>query len=168
MDITRIIVDVIVNPANSAGIGCFKIGHKCLDNVIHQKAGPRLREECTNILNKSSLETSHIIVTKGYNLPSKYVFHTVGPIWKNNMTHEKKKIKMMQPRNCYVNCITRAERMHLNSIAIPCISTGVFSMPKELSAKIAIKTVLEWKGNVKIILCTYTDEDYKIYINIIK
>ena len=79
-DITLLDVDVIINPANADGIGCFKIDHKCLDNIIHQKAGPRLRQECMNILNGSKLETGQPLITKSYGLPCSNVCHVVDDI----------------------------------------------------------------------------------------
>src|SRR5579872_7384501 len=86
-DITQLKVDAIVNAANSDGLGCFNYDHKCIDNVIHNKAGPDLRLECQQILssmNPSKIPTAGVIITNAYNLPCNYIVHTVGPIYKES------------------------------------------------------------------------------------
>lgn len=167
-DITQLNVDAIVNAANSDGVGCFNYDHKCIDNVIHNKAGPGLRLECQEILslmNPSKIPTSGAIVTKAYNLPCKYVIHTVGPIYKE----ANKKLCNKQLAMCYINCMKIAHKNKWNHIAFCCISTGLYGFPAYDAADIAIKSVKKFidvtKTNVKVIFCTFKDSDYNIYWN---
>ncbi len=163
-DITLLQVDVIINPANSKGLGCFQLGHKCLDNIIHACSGPRLRDECRRILNGNEISTSKCIITQSYNLPSKYIIHTVGPIAKNNQKLEFDKLAQT-----YINCLEMAKKYNCRTIAFPCISTGVFGYPRGESAQIALRTVMNWLKNENMfcIFCTFLPEDYKIYNEIL-
>lgn len=166
-DITQIKVDTIVNAANADGLGCFENGHKCIDNVIHNKAGPKLRLECKKILNGSKLKTSDTIITHGYNLPSKYIIHTVGPIYDKSKHIEHS----LELEKCYTNCLSLADKYGLRSIVFCCISTGIYGFPKDSAARIALNAVNKYiyntKSKIKIIFCTYTDRDYAIYKNLI-
>ena len=119
-DITQIKTDAIINAANADGLGCFEYGHKCIDNVIHSKAGPQIQIECNSILNGKKIETSGAIITKGYNLSSKYVLHTVGPIY-DKKNHD---LCCKQLSQCYINCMQIAIKHNLKSIVFCCISTG--------------------------------------------
>lgn len=166
-DITTLDIDIIVNAANSNGTGCYKIGHNCIDNIIHNKAGPRLREEMIAKLNGQLIPTSGVVISKAYNLPSKNIFHTVGPIV-DKVTREQ----LIQLSNCYTNCLNKAMDIKQRSIAFCCISTGVYNMPKNIAAQVAIRTVKQWvkthKYPIKIVFCVYTDDDlqiYKTYLN---
>lgn len=166
-DITQIKADAIVNAANSDGMGCFEYEHKCIDNVIHNKAGPKLRLECKNILNGSKLQTSNAIITKGYNLPAKYIIHTVGPIY-DSTKHIEHSIQL---EKCYTNCLTLADNYNLQSIVFCCISTGIYGFPKNLASKIAYTTINKYiyntRSKIKIIFCTYSNNDYVIYKNLL-
>ena len=112
------------------------------------------------------LQTGKAFITKGYNLPSKYVIHTVGPIIYENVTEKE----ILELKNCYINSLELAKENNIKTIAFPCISTGEFRFPKELASKIAIETVKEYldtneKYFEKIIFNVFSDEDYKIYLN---
>lgn len=169
-DITRLRVGAIVNPANSQGLGCFNPKHRCLDNIIGLSAGVCLRNECNEIMKKKdyNLETGEAFITKGYNLAAKYIIHTVGPII-NFRVSENQKLELAK---CYKSCLELAYKNNIRTVAFPCISTGLFSFPKELAASIAIKTVdeyLDTNNNYfdKIIFCVFTDEDYRAYKEIL-
>lgn len=167
-DITTLNVDVIVNAANSQMLGCFHPLHNCIDNIIHSKAGVQLRLECNDIMKGNTAKNGEVIVTKGYNLPCTYVFHTVGPIVNDKVT--KDNIKDLE--KCYLNCLKKADELNLNTIAFCCISTGVFGYPKEDAAKLAVRLVQKYlketKSNLKVIFDVFTEEDYEIYSNILK
>lgn len=158
-DITNIAVDAIVNAANSAMLGCFNPKHKCIDNVIHSKAGPRLRMECRNIMENNNI--SRAIITKGHCLPSKFVIHVAGPIYDKNKDQAK------TLANCYSDCLTLAFKYRLGSIAFCCISTGLYGYPKDDAASIAIRVAKNWLSShdnkMDIIFDVFSDEDYNIY-----
>ena len=165
-DITTLKIDSIVNAANSQGLGCFIPCHKCIDNQIHSSAGIKLRLECNKIMKEKNyfLHTGKSFITKGYNLPSKYIIHTVGPIIQTNVT-EKEEIQLV---NCYTSSLELALKNRIKSIAFPCISTGEYRFPKEKACKLAILAVenfLEDHNNDfdKIIFNVYEKEDYEIY-----
>lgn len=167
-DITRLKIDSVVNPANSQGLGCFNPNHKCLDNILGLSAGVCLRLECDKIMKKRNynLKTGESIITNGYNLPSKYIIHTVGPIINNKVTKKEKQ----QLALCYINCLELAKKNNIKTIAFPCISTGIFSFPKDIACNIAIKTVDNYLDNNKnyferIIFCVFSQEDYNYYMN---
>ena len=164
-DITTLRCDAIVNAANSQMLGCFIPNHRCIDNAIHTFAGTRLREECFNLMKKLGREakTGEAFITSAYNLPSKYVIHTVGPIVVRSLTEEN--IKDLE--NCYLSCLKLAESKNVSTIAFCCISTGEFHFPNKEAARIAINTVLRYKqttnSNMKIIFNVFKEEDYDIY-----
>ena len=164
-DITTLKIDAIVNAANSQGLGCFIPCHKCIDNSIHSASGAQLRLECNKIMQEiGMLQTGKAFITKGYNLPSKYVIHTVGPIIYENVTEKE----ISELKNCYKNSLELAKENNIKTIAFPCISTGEFRFPKGLASKIAIETIKEYLDTneeyfEKIIFNVFSDEDYKIY-----
>ncbi len=166
-DITTLNADAIVNAANSAMLGCFCPNHACIDNAIHTFAGVQVRLDCNDIMKGSHAQNGEVIVTKAYNLPSKFIFHTVGPIVNGRVTKENKS----DLAKCYQNCLAKADEMKLDSIAFCCISTGVFGYPKKEAAKLAVQTVKEYKlnsnSNIKIIFNVFTEEDYGIYRRIL-
>ncbi len=139
-DITRLKVDAIVNAANSQMLGCFHPLHKCIDNAIHSAAGVQLREEL--MLQQGHEEsTGQAKITKAYNLPCKYVIHTVGPIIPNGIPTEFQKEQLA---SCYRSIMSCADENHLESVAFCCISTGEFRrFPNQLAAEIAVQTVKE-------------------------
>ncbi len=157
-DITTVEVEVIVNAANTTLLGGGGI-----DGAIHRKAGSKLLEECRTL---SGCKVGEAKITKGYNLPAKFVIHTVGPIWKGGFSNESGELK-----NCYLNSLKLAERYGLRSIAFPAISTGFYNYPKEEAARIAISTVKSYLSKSKIekvIFVLHSDFDYTLYQNILR
>lgn len=167
-DITTLNADAIVNAANSAMLGCFQPLHNCIDNAIHTFAGVQVRLDCNDIMKGHEAENGKVIVTKAYNLPSKFIFHTVGPVVYGRVTEENKS----DLAKCYLNCLAKADEMQLKSIAFCCISTGVFGYPKEEAAQLAVKAVREYKAqtssSLKIIFDVFTENDYELYRRILK
>lgn len=111
------------------------------------------------------LQTGKAFMTNGYNLPSKYVIHTVGPIIYENVTEKE----ILELKKCYINSLELAKENNIKTIAFPCISTGEFRFPKELASKITIETIKEYLDTneeyfEKIIFNVFSDEDYKIYL----
>ena len=142
-DITRLRVDAIVNAANAQMLGCFHPLHRCIDNAIHSAAGVQLREDCHRLmLQQGHLEpTGRAKITKAYNLPCKYVIHTVGPIIPNGIPTASEKEQLA---SCYRNIMACADENHLESVAFCCISTGEFRFPNQLAAEIAVQTVKDY------------------------
>ncbi|WP_350454848.1 protein-ADP-ribose hydrolase [Slackia heliotrinireducens] len=141
-DITRLRADAIVNAANSQMLGCWTKCHSCIDNVIHTYAGVQLREECDRIMRAQGENepTGHAKVTGAYNLPSKHVIHTVGPIAQGHPTARHR----LQLAQCYTSCLDAAAATGCESIAFCGISTGVYGFPAEQAAPIAVDTVRDW------------------------
>ena len=172
-DITRLKVDAIVNAANSQMLGCFHPLHKCIDNAIHSAAGVQLREECHQMMLQQGHEepTGQAKITKAYNLPCRYVLHTVGPIIPNGIPTEFQKEQLA---SCYRNIIACADENHLESIAFCCISTGEFRFPNQLAAEIAVKTVSDFfvehpECSIKqVVFNVFKDVDKRIYEGILK
>ena len=164
-DITTLECDAIVNAANAQMLGCFRPLHTCIDNCIHTFAGLRLRNCCDEIMRKQGFEepTGQAKITPAYNLPCKYVLHTVGPIVEGRLTktHEE------QLASCYTACLSLAEENGCKSVAFCCISTGVFGFPQRRAAQIAVQTVRAYKAdthsNIEVIFNVFKDEDYDIY-----
>ena len=164
-DITTLEVDAIVNAANSQMLGCFQPLHNCIDNCIHTYAGLRLRNKCAEIMEKQRHEepTGHAKITPAYNLPCKYVLHTVGPIVNGRLTARHEELLA----SCYTSCLALAEENGLGSIAFCCISTGVFGFPRDRAAQIAVQTVRDYKANthskIEVIFNVFKNEDHDIY-----
>ncbi len=164
-DITTLKCDAIVNAANSGMTGCYMPCHDCIDNFIHTYAGIQLRNECDKIIKKQGHEeeTGQAKITSAYNLPSKYVIHTVGTIVNGGVT-EKNKDEL---KSCYMSCLKLADENKLESIAFCCISTGVFGFPNETAAEMAVNTVRDYKKNSKtkleVIFNVFKEFDYEIY-----
>lgn len=139
-DITRLRVDAIVNAANSRMLGCFMPLHKCIDNAIHSAAGIQLRLECHELMKAQGHPepTGSAKITRGYNLPSGYVIHTVGPIVKKDRADLTEQAQL---ESCYRTCLGLADEYKLKSIAFCCISTGEFRFPNEQAGLIAVETV---------------------------
>jgi len=163
-DITRLRVDAIVNAANSQMLGCFSPLHACIDNAIHSAAGVQLRWECYQQMLAQGHEEAvgDAKITKGYNLPARYVLHTVGPIIPNGIPTSAQQTQLAA---CYRSCLALAEQNDLESIAFCCISTGVFHFPQPLAAEIAVRTVREYpcKSLQTVVFNVFTDRDYAIY-----
>lgn len=164
-DITRLSVDAVVNAANSAMLGCFVPCHGCIDNAIHSAAGVGLRLECYRIMEKQKTDepTGKAKITKAYNLPCRYVLHTVGPIIYGNVTPQDCRLLS----DCYCSCLELAAAYQLKSIAFCCISTGEFHFPNEKAAEIAIQTVQDFQkknqNGLEVVFNVFQDSDYKIY-----
>ncbi|MBQ7164406.1 MAG: protein-ADP-ribose hydrolase [Clostridia bacterium] len=164
-DITTLKADGIVNAANSKMLGCFAPCHGCIDNAIHTYAGVELRLECNEIMRRQGHDepTGRAKITKAYNLPCKYVLHTVGPIVCGKLTEEHKK----QLASCYESCLRLADEYGLESIAFCCISTGEFHFPNRAAAEIAVQTVKKYKketpSDIKVVFNVFKDTDEDIY-----
>lgn len=164
-DMTSLRIDAIVNPANSALLGCFCPLHSCADNMIHSKSGIELRLECDKMMKAQGHDepAGQAKITPAYNLPGRYILHTVGPIIYGRVTREYKELLA----SCYLSCLKLAAANGLKSIAFCCISTGEFHFPNEEAAKIAVETVIDFlKTNHQIqqvVFNVYKDIDLQIY-----
>ena len=164
-DITTLACDAIVNAANSGMTGCYYPCHGCIDNAIHSYAGVQLRLECDAIIKAQGHEepTGTAKITEAYNLPCRYVLHTVGPI----ITGPLKKQDEDLLASCYHSCLALAEEYGLKSIAFCCISTGEFRFPNQRAAEIAVKTVREYRkqtgSEIEVIFNVFKDIDDEIY-----
>lgn len=164
-DITTLRCDAIVNAANSGLTGCYVPCHNCIDNCIHTFAGVQLRQECGSIMAAQGHEepTGQAKITRGYNLPCKYVLHTVGPIIEGPVRREDREALA----SCYRSCLLLAAEHGLASIAFCCLSTGVFHFPNREAAEIAVNTVrgfLRQKTSIeKVIFNVFQDQDKQIY-----
>jgi O-acetyl-ADP-ribose deacetylase len=157
-DITKLSVDVIVNAANKTLLGGGGV-----DGAIHSAAGPKLLSECKKL---GGCKTGEAKITKGFNLPAKFIIHTVGPIYGRENDREKELLAA-----CYHNSLILAQTNNLKTIAFPAISTGVYGYPKEEAAKIAIETVKKFiavNPNIfkEIIFVAYGEDDYSVYKNL--
>ena len=164
-DITTLAADAIVNAANSRMLGCFVPCHGCIDNAIHTYAGVQLRLACAAAMRQQGQEeaTGHAKITKAYNLPCRFVLHTVGPIICGSVTKADRELLA----SCYRSCLDLAAETGLHSVAFCCISTGEFHFPGELAAEIAVHTVQAWRqqhpNQIEVIFNVFKDSDYEIY-----
>ena len=169
-DITTLAVDAIVNAANSQMLGCFVPCHGCIDNAIHTYAGVQLRLECAKLMTAQGKEepTGKAKITKAYNLPCRYVLHTVGPIIYGAVTKTDQELLT----GCYRSCLDLATAHGLRSVAFCCISTGEFHFPGKLAAEISIQTVKTWQqqnpNQIEVIFNVFKDSDYKIYKRLLR
>ena len=169
-DITTLRCDAIVNAANSGMTGCYVPNHRCIDNCIHLFACIQLRLECDEIMTKQghSEPTGEAKITNSYNLPCKYIIHTVGPIINGKLTSEDCDLL----ESCYKSCLELASKNNLESIAFCCISTGEFHFPNDKAAQIAVKTVEEFMKKEtslkKVIFNVFKDMDKEIYRKLLK
>ena len=167
-DITRLKVDAIVNAANSQMLGCFHPLHKCIDNAIHSAAGVQLREECYQLMLQQGHEepTGQAKITKAYNLPCRYVIHTVGPIIPTGIPTSLQKEQLV---SCYRSIMQLADENRLESVAFCCISTGEFRFPNQMAAEIAVRTVNDYlathhDSSIKqLVFNVFKDIDWDIY-----
>ena len=168
-DITTLNCDAIVNAANRGMTGCYVPCHGCIDNCIHTYAGVQLRLVCAKLMNEQGHEeeTGKAKITSAYNLPCKYVIHTVGPIIYSRLTENDKK----QLASCYRSCLELAEQNGVKSIAFCCISIGEFHFPNDKAAEIAVQTVKKYKeqtgSNMEVIFNVFKNVDYEIYRNLL-
>ena len=171
-DITRLAADGIVNAANSAMLGCFAPCHSCIDNAIHSAAGLQLREACAQLMQQLGHpeSTGQAKITPAYNLPSKFVIHTVGPIIPADRQPNEAEANLLA--SCYRSCLELAAQHQLNSIAFCCISTGEFHYPRKEAAQIALNTVSKWLASsgsdMKVIFNVFKDEDLEVYKSLLR
>uniref|UniRef100_A0A667FUH3 Mono-ADP ribosylhydrolase 2 n=1 Tax=Lynx canadensis TaxID=61383 RepID=A0A667FUH3_LYNCA len=155
-DITLLEVDAIVNAANASLLGGGGV-----DGCIHRAAGPCLLAECRNL---NGCETGHAKITCGYDLPAKYVIHTVGPIARGHINGSHKE----DLANCYKSSLKLVKENNIRSVAFPCISTGIYGFPNEPASIVALSTIKEWLAKNhhevdRIIFCVFLEVDFKIY-----
>ena len=164
-DITTLRCDAIVNAANSQMLGCFAPCHGCIDNIIHTMAGVQLRLACHELMEVQGHEepTGQAKITPGFNLPCRYVLHTVGPIVDGPLTAEHERLLA----SCYRSCLDLAAENGCESIAFCCISTGVFRFPPERAAEIAVETVQDrltkTGSGMRVIFNVFRDSDLAVY-----
>lgn len=164
-DITTLKVDAIVNAANSKLRGCFYPCHSCIDNIVHSRSGIQLRLLCDDIMNRQGYDepTGKAKITPAFNLPSRYILHTVGPIVSGRVTRRDRALLA----SCYRACLTLAVQKGCKSIAFCCISTGEFHFPNEEAAEIAIAAVENFLRNgnepIRVIFDVFKDVDLRIY-----
>ena len=164
-DITTLRCDAIVNAANSGMTGCYIPCHNCIDNIIHTYAGIELRNECNDIIVKQGHEeeAGYAKITRAYNLPCKYIIHTVGTIVEGEVTKKNEE----ELKSCYLSCMKLTDEYNIESIAFCCISTGIFGFPNEKAGEIAVKTISEYKtktkSKVKVIFDVFKECDLQIY-----
>ena len=168
-DITTLKCDAIVNAANSGMTGCYVPNHRCIDNAIHTFAGVELRLACAELMEQQGYPepTGQAKITPAFNLPCRYVLHTVGPIINGRVTKEDEELLA----SCYRSCLGLAAENGLESVAFCCISTGEFHFPNDLAAQIAVETVnrfMNRKTSVKkVIFNVFKDFDKEIYARLL-
>lgn len=168
-DITTLRCDAIVNAANSQMLGCFCPCHGCIDNAIHTFSGIRLRNSCAEIMEKQGHEeeTGKAKITPAFNLPCRYVLHTVGPVIHGKLREKEKELLA----SCYRSCLELAERNDVRSIAFCCISTGEFHFPNDIAAQTAVSTVKKYihenNSKIKVIFNVFKETDHEIYKNLL-
>lgn len=164
-DITTLRCDAIVNAANSQMLGCFVPCHGCIDNAIHTFAGVQLRLACAELMHQQGHEeeTGKAKITPAFNLPCRYILHTVGPIVGDRLTKKDEDLLA----SSYRSCLELAEQKHIKSIAFCCISTGEFHFPGKKAAEIAIQTVKEHRvrtnSKMEVIFNVFKKSDFNIY-----
>ena len=169
-DITTLAADAVVNAANSAMLGCFVPCHRCIDNAIHTYAGIQLRLACHELMERQGHEepTGGAKITPAFNLPSRYVIHTVGPIVYASLTRRERD----ELASCYRSCLKLAKENDLKSIAFCCISTGEFRFPNAAAAQIAVDTVREFLKEegvgMRVIFNVFKDIDREIYAGLLR
>lgn len=169
-DITTLKCDAVVDAASLLLLGCFRPNHDCVDNAIHTYAGLELRNYCAELMKNRGgiLSTGQAILTPSFNLPCKYIIHTVGPWVRDEAVTEKQKKELA---SCYRSCLKIADIKHFKNVAFCCISTGMYHFPREEAAAIAVKTVEEYLeetgSGVEVVFNVFQKQDYDIYKRIL-
>lgn len=165
-DITSLAVDVIVNAANSNFLGCMQANHNCIDNIIHTRVGVQLRLDCDALIKRQGRKEpmGKAKITKAYNLPSKYIVHTVGPFIDERGVSP---LKEQLLASSYRSCLALADEYQQETIAFCCISTGEFNFPNLRAAEIAIETVKKYindtESSLNVIFNVFKNDDLQIY-----
>ena len=150
-DITRLEVDAIVNAANSTLLGGGGV-----DGAIHRAAGPELLQACRSL---GGCPTGEARITPGFQLPAKWIIHTVGPVWHGGTRDEPALL-----RACYESSFTLAEAAGARSLAFPAIGTGAYGYPKREAARLALMSMQSWRDRFdRIVACCFTAEDTALY-----
>lgn len=153
-DITKLVVDAIVNAANTSLLGGGGV-----DGAIHRAAGRELLAECETL---GGCATGDAKITRGYRLPAKHVIHTVGPVYRNGEHGESALLA-----SCYTRSLELAEQQGLNGIAFPCISTGIYRYPKDEACEIAVRVVSQWLAThalpETVTFCCFAESDAEMY-----
>jgi O-acetyl-ADP-ribose deacetylase len=149
-DITKLPVDAIVNAANESLLGGGGV-----DGAIHRAAGPELLAECRLL---GGCSTGEAKLTRGYQLPARFVIHTVGPIWRGGTQREAELLEA-----CYRNSLALARRHDVRTIAFPAISTGIYGYPPDLATQIAVRTVQADAGNIDVTFACFSPEMLRLY-----
>ena len=167
-DITTLRCGAIVNAANSQMLGCFVPCHGCIDNAIHTFAGVQLRLACAELMERQGHEepTGGAKLTPAFNLPCRYVLHTVGPIVTGRLTDRQER----QLASCYRSCLALAAEHGIESVAFCCISTGEFRFPPERAAEIAVETVRACRKElgIQVVFNVFKESDERIYRRLLK
>lgn len=164
-DITTLRCDAIVNAANSGLTGCYLPCHACIDNCIHTYAGIQLRLACAELVRRQGHDEEPGLakLTPAFNLPCRYVLHTVGPIVSGSVTQADERLLA----SCYRSCLALAQQSHIKSVAFCCISTGEFHFPNRLAAQIAVQSVrtflAQTQEHMEVIFNVFKDVDEAIY-----
>jgi len=159
-DITTIVVDAIVNAANTSLMGGGGV-----DGAIHRKGGKAILDDCIKIRQRQGgCKVGEAVITTAGNLPAQYVIHTVGPVWNGGKKAESDKLA-----NCYINSLRLAEEHGVKTLAFPNISTGIYRYPKNLAAQVAIKTVSNYESESleKVIFVCFDQQNFEIYHNLL-
>jgi O-acetyl-ADP-ribose deacetylase (regulator of RNase III) len=168
-DMSRLAIDAVTLPANSGFTGCYQWLHSCLDNILGSKAGVELRLYTNKLITEQGYPepTGQAKITPGFNLPSKYIIHTVGPIVQGHLTKENERMLA----SCYRSILELADQNDIKTLALCCISTGVFMFPNQRAAEIAVETVRKYLAEsgsqIKVIFNVFKDVDlmfYKYYL----
>lgn len=157
-DITQLVVDAIVNAANTSLMGGGGV-----DGAIHRAGGPAILQECMEVRKKQGgCPTGEAVITRGGKLPARFVIHTVGPVWNGGRLNEEALLA-----NCYRNSLRLAVGNGLRSVAFPNISTGIYHFPKEPAAEIAVREVRSFLDGTpameRVLFCCFDRDNYEIY-----